>query len=251
MPPSVPRSTGAKRQRLYGMATDMFRLRIPAETRVRILELQEAGKTEEQTHADLHAGGYLNAAGKAWGATFSSEAGKIRRVRRAAPGVDDDDDDDSHCMDTPLIRASSRGDLAAVQTLLAEGADVVGRGYWGYTALIEASLCGHLAIVKALLAAGADVNASSHISYTALMCATENGHLDILKVLLAAGADVNATASNGLTALQIALYLGHAAVVRVLLAAPAITVAEEDRAGILETLHEADEALVAKAVGGA
>ena len=142
---------------------------------------------------------------------------------------------------------------------------------------------GHVDKVREQLKMGANVNTRDNASWTPLVrhrtthgqqqvaamsyarlatqlpdCPPESQHeacaggfTEIVELLLDAGADVNATASNGLTALQIALYLGHAAVVRVLLAAPAITVAEEDRAGILETLHEADEALVAKAVGGA
>ena len=276
--PSVPASTGAKRKRLEAVATDMPRLRIPVATRVRILELQEAGKTEEETHADLHAGAYRNAAGKAWGPTFSDEVGKIRRVRRAArDGYDDDDDRTT----TSLIDAVEDGNLAAVQTLLDAGADVEGRGEYGYTALIEASMYGHLAIVKVLLAAGADVNAASYLYHTALMCASHHGHLDVVKALLAAGADVNAVSVEGATALieacqhdclavvhtllaaganvntsatydgtalQTAVRRGHVAVARVLLATEGIAVAEEDRAWILEKLHEADEALVAKAI---
>ena len=239
--PSVPASTGAKRKRLEAVARAVPRLRIPVPTRVRILELQEAGATEEETHTDLYRGGYLNAAGKAWGATFSDEVGKIRRVCRAAEALRDD-------RDTPLIDAVEDGNLAAVQTLLDAGADVEGRGEYGYTALIEASVYGHLAIVKALLAAGADVNASSYINHTSLMMASSRGHLDVVKALLAAGADVNARDHDGETALGRATEKDRAHVVRVLLEVDGVVVEPRQRGRILELLRKADDALMAKAM---
>ena len=55
-----------------------------------------------------------------------------------------------------LIAAATRGDAAAVRTLLANGADVNAKTSKGETALMLASAKGHLDVVKALLAAKAD-----------------------------------------------------------------------------------------------
>src|SRR5208282_1997053 len=60
-----------------------------------------------------------------------------------------------------LIDAATRGDMGAVQALLAEGADVNARTANGATALILASEEGHREVAQALLAKGADVNAKA------------------------------------------------------------------------------------------
>ena len=72
-----------------------------------------------------------------------------------------------------LINAAIRGDAAAVQALLAKGAEVNAKGNDGWTALILASQEGHLHVVQALLAKGADVNAKADNGATALMVAKD------------------------------------------------------------------------------
>ncbi len=57
-----------------------------------------------------------------------------------------------------LVTAAKNGKTAAVQRLLAAGADVNARNEWGNTALTEAAVRGDRETVEALLAAGADVN---------------------------------------------------------------------------------------------
>jgi hypothetical protein len=94
---------------------------------------------------------------------------------------------------TPLMEAVSRGDTAAVKSLIAAGENINARGMDGYTALGRASENGHTDTVKALIDAGADVNAKDVGGWTALMYASNNGQADTIKALIAAGADVNKT----------------------------------------------------------
>ena len=122
---------------------------------------------------------------------------------------------------TSLMFETARGHLAAVQALLAAGANVNAAGNDGDTALSQASLNGHLAAVQALLAAGANVNAANRHGHTALMKAIQKSHMDVVQALLAAGADVNAAGNDGDTALSQASLNGHLAAVHALLAAGA------------------------------
>ena len=120
-----------------------------------------------------------------------------------------------------LAEAAEDGNLAAVNRLLAAGADVHALDD---LALRWASFNGHLAVVQALLAAGARVHANNDY---ALRQASENGHLAVVQTLLAAGADVHA---NNDYALRWASRNGHIAVVQALLAAGADVHADDDYA---------------------
>ena len=85
--------------------------------------------------------------------------------------------------------------------------------------LINAALHGDAAAVQALLAKGAEVNAKANDGVTALMAASEEGHGEVVEALLAKGAEVNARRTNdGVTALILASYKGHIEVVQALLA---------------------------------
>ena len=56
-----------------------------------------------------------------------------------------------------LVNASKNGDLARVQKLIGEGADVDKDHAWGDTPLLWASRNGHLEVVRVLLDANAKV----------------------------------------------------------------------------------------------
>ena len=84
-----------------------------------------------------------------------------------------------------LINTASRGEAAAVQALLAKGADVNAKGRNGVTALMAASENGRRDVLQTLLAKGADVNAKTNDGATALMAACQNGHSDVVQALLA------------------------------------------------------------------
>ena len=129
---------------------------------------------------------------------------------------------------TRLILAAQKGDTAAVERLLASGANVNaqemrkeyvdhGNGSGGVeyipetgkSALMAAAEKGHLAAVEKLLAAGANVNARCRYEKigeemygegegkTALVFALENGQNAVAERLLAAGADASDGGYNG------------------------------------------------------
>jgi ankyrin repeat protein len=121
-------------------------------------------------------------------------------------------------LDTMLLRAASRGDLAAVERSLREGARVDARDGQGRTPLLLATHGNHVAVAQALIAAGADVNAKDAIQDSPFLYAGAEGRTEILKLTLAAGADLRSTNRYGGTALIPACHHGHVETVRVLLA---------------------------------
>ncbi|MEL5957446.1 ankyrin repeat domain-containing protein [Streptomyces sp. CLV115] len=105
-----------------------------------------------------------------------------------------------------LFDAVDRGDMAAVQDLLADGAEIDAPDprspfFDGQTALISAANNGLGDMVRLLLSAGADINARSASGWTALMRACNADRLDCARVLLDAGAEVGARNGEGYSAL--------------------------------------------------
>jgi len=119
---------------------------------------------------------------------------------------------------TDLHRAANRGDVQAVRSLLAQGADAKAANRYGVTPLSLACLNRDGAIVEMLLKAGADANTVLPGGETALMTAARAGNTGAVKALLASGADVHATESvYGQNALMWAAAEGHASTVQTLL----------------------------------
>jgi len=117
-----------------------------------------------------------------------------------------------------LIEAAGKGDLAAVERLLARGAGVDARDGNGRTALLAATHGNHVAVARALIAAGADVNAKDGIEDSPYLHAGAEGRTEILKLTLTAGADLKSTNRYGGTALIPAAHHGHPEAVKILLA---------------------------------
>lgn len=111
---------------------------------------------------------------------------------------------------TPLIWASSFGQLPCVGLLLANEAPTESQDTAGYTALHWAASNGHTEVIQLLLEHGANVNSVSNTGRTPLIQAAARGQRDALMVLMDAGAKINHQDEEGETALHKALQQGHA-----------------------------------------
>jgi len=118
----------------------------------------------------------------------------------------------------PLGLAAFFGHKAAVQVLLARGAEVdaVDRSQFANTALDAAVAANHLEVVKILLQNHASANVRAVAGHTPLHKAAMNGNLEIAKLLIEAKADVNATDDAQKTPLAYAEEKGHAEVASLL-----------------------------------
>ncbi len=116
-----------------------------------------------------------------------------------------------------LVDAVAAQDAAAVEALLAGGADVNARRPDGATALMWAAHWDDLALAGRLLEAGADADAADDHGVTPLERAAENASLAMVELLLDGGADAGAARTSGLTPLMTAARTGEAAIVEALL----------------------------------
>jgi len=99
--------------------------------------------------------------------------------------------------DTALLMAVHNASTAAVDILLAAGADPNRKNQQGHTPLGKACAFACLPVVASLLAAGADPNAISH-GCTPCYIAAREGNVEVLLALVAAGGDATAPgAPNG------------------------------------------------------
>ncbi|OIQ92587.1 phosphocholine transferase AnkX [mine drainage metagenome] len=108
----------------------------------------------------------------------------------------------------PLSVAVRKGNLKAVDSLLAAGADVNAPDILGRTALHVAAFYNRKQIAALLLAHGADVKASDSEGLTPLHAAVLAANADIATLLLDKGADVNAVTDTGKTPLHLAAAIG-------------------------------------------
>ncbi|WP_419949062.1 ankyrin repeat domain-containing protein [Candidatus Palauibacter sp.] len=164
----------------------------------------------------------------------------------------------AHAPDSPVADAAMAGDLARVQALLADGADVSAPQGDGMTALHWAARSLNVPLARLLLEAGADVTATTRIgAYTPLHLASEVGSAEIVGLLLAAGAEQTATTEDvgGAMPLHLAAAAGDAEAVRLLLSHPGEADARERRWGQTPLMYAAargrEEAVRALLEGGA
>jgi ankyrin repeat protein len=123
---------------------------------------------------------------------------------------------------TPLHDAVSKGDAAAVERLLAQGANVNAADEYRATALHVAAGTGDVKIAGMLLAKGASLSAQDSGGNTSLHIAAANGKVAVMKLLIAAGAEVDArTQMGGFTPLHSAALAGDAEAAKLLLASGA------------------------------
>jgi outer membrane protein assembly factor BamB len=101
-------------------------------------------------------------------------------------------------LNAKFLAAAKCGDAAAVEALLAKGAEVNAKSSYGGTALAYASDKGHVEVVKTLLRHRANVNAKdSFYSATPLTWALSKENVEIIKALLEADATGADTALLG------------------------------------------------------
>ncbi len=122
---------------------------------------------------------------------------------------------------TPVMTASSMGEVRIVELLLNSGADPNKRGSANRTALQYAAEKNHIAVVRKLLEFGADIDAYDNTRLTPLIMAADRGYTDLGILLIETGADVNIQHVQGWTALIDAASNGDMKLVRHLLTAGA------------------------------
>ncbi len=120
-------------------------------------------------------------------------------------------------MTEQLIRAAETSDIATVQRLLKEGADINGRDALGRTPVMAATHVNQVDTVRILIQAGADINIRDNRMDNPFLYAGAEGLLDILKLTVDAGADTKLTNRFGGTALIPAAERGHVEIVYELL----------------------------------
>jgi len=153
-----------------------------------------------------------------WDLVLQEPVGVFNAVIRQRPSIANariimlKDPDKIVCVDTNggIHEAARNGDLAKVEALVRDQADLVSRkDTFGSTPLHWTALFGHMDVAEFLLTHKADVNAKTDHLETALHFAAQNDHRDVAELLLANGADVNAMNAAGTTALQFAEQAGH------------------------------------------
>lgn len=121
-----------------------------------------------------------------------------------------------------LFRAAHEGDVAMIERLVAEGADVNARDARGRTPAHVAAFASEDDALRALAEAGADMNALEHRAYDVVTIAAVADDPELMSLAIELGNDPGLTTSpyDG-TALIAAAHLGHAEVVRRLIDAGA------------------------------
>ncbi len=121
-----------------------------------------------------------------------------------------------------LFLAAHQGDVAGIERLVAEGADVNARDPKGRTPVHVAAFASADEALRALAGAGADMNALEHQAYDVVTIAAVADDPELMSLAIELGNDPGLVTSpyDG-TALIAAAHLGHVEVVKRLIAAGA------------------------------
>ncbi|MCW8198672.1 ankyrin repeat domain-containing protein [Verminephrobacter aporrectodeae subsp. tuberculatae] len=107
--------------------------------------------------------------------------------------------------ESPLMMAAIKGNVQAVQALLARGADVNKTGWAALHYAASGTVPGHLEIIGLLLENHAYIDVESPNGTTPLMMAARYGSIDAVQRLLEEGADPTLKNQQGLSAVDFAL----------------------------------------------
>jgi hypothetical protein len=115
-------------------------------------------------------------------------------------------------LDEELLEAARKGNLPAVQQLVAKGANLEAKSPYGQTPLYFAARNGHADVVRFLLGKGAKIDVRDTFYKMSLVgAAADKGGIDVVSALLEAGA-------NGGDALSTAAYRGNKELLSLVLA---------------------------------
>ena len=124
--------------------------------------------------------------------------------------VDFDDDDDSNGQnnddESPILKASEKGNLELVRELLRQDPSLVNvADVDGYTPLHRACYSNRIEMVKCLIENGANLCAVTVDGWQPIHSAAQWGNVQIVRILISSGADINARSNGGNTPFHLAV----------------------------------------------
>jgi ankyrin repeat protein len=123
----------------------------------------------------------------------------------------------AHSLAAGVAAAAREGDVSAVRTQLAGGADANATETDGTSAMLWAAYQSSPELVSVLLAAGADPNTANMFGMTPLLQASRYGDVETMRTLLGGGADISRAVRDGETPLMAAARSGNVEAVNLLL----------------------------------
>lgn len=146
-------------------------------------------------------------------AAAKGDVAAIEKLLAAGTAVDSRDQDQA----TPLIAAALGGKVEAAKLLLSKGADVMARNSGGFTALHAAAYGGSAEVAALLLDNKAARDDTANKAGAApLLVAADTYHPGVVELLIARGADVSRPESHGYMPLTRAFWRGDRDTVRLL-----------------------------------
>jgi uncharacterized protein len=119
-----------------------------------------------------------------------------------------------------ILTAGERGDVSAINRVLAAGGSVHARDDMMQTPLLLAVANGQLEAFKVLLAEGADINAQAHNQDTPWLLAGARGQVEMLRLMWPKTPDLSLRNRYGGNALIPACHYGHVEAVKFLVTTP-------------------------------